>query len=53
MLVEPWKKDTMLRLSPRCDKEEEIFEKMLEYYPNSKIIDVQNKQKQVLREISE
>jgi len=34
------------------DKNEEIFKKMLEYYPNSKIIDVQNNPKQVLKEIS-
>ncbi|SDA42368.1 glycosyltransferase [Methanobrevibacter millerae] len=34
------------------DKEEEIFKKMLEYYPNSKIIDVQNETKDVLNEIS-
>ena len=34
------------------DKDEEICKKMVEYYPNSKIIDVQNDTKQVLKEIS-
>ena len=35
------------------DKDEEIFKRMLEYYPNSKIIDVQSETKQVLKEISQ
>ena len=53
MLVEPCEKKYNVGIVPhRWDKEEEIFEKMLEYYPNSKIIDVQNKPRQVLSEIS-
>lgn len=35
------------------DKDEEIFKKMLEFYPNSKFIDVQNKTEDVLKEISQ
>ena len=53
LLVEPCEKRYNLGIIPhRWDKEEEIFEKMLEYYANSKIIDVQNKPREVLREIS-
>ena len=35
------------------DKDEEIFKRMLEHYPNSKFIDVQNKTEDVLKEISQ
>lgn len=35
------------------DKKEEIFEKMLEHYPNSKIFDVHADTKQLLKELSQ
>lgn len=53
MIVEPCEKKYNIGIVPHfLDKNEEIFEKMLEYYPNSKFIDVQNESKQVLKEIS-
>ena len=53
MSVKPSEKKYFVGITPHLlDKKEEIFEKMLEYYPNSKIIDVQNESKQVLKEIS-
>ena len=53
MIVQASEKKHHMGIIPhRCDKHEELFEKMLEYYPNSKIIDVQNDPKQVLNEIS-
>ena len=53
MLVEPCEKKYSVGIVPhRWDKEEEVFKKMLEHYPNSKIIDVQNEPSQVLKEIS-
>lgn len=53
MIVESCEKKYHVGIVPHgIDKEEEIFEKMLEYYPNSKIIDVQNEPRDVLKEIS-
>lgn len=53
MLVEPCEKKYNVGIVPhRWDKGEKIFERMLEYYPNSRIIDVQNQPEQVLKEIS-
>lgn len=53
MIVEPCEKKYVVGIIPhRWDKEEEVFKKMLNHYPNSIIIDVQNKPVQVLKEIS-
>ena len=53
LIVKPHGKKYHVGIIPQYwDKKEEIFEKMLEYSPNSKIIDVQNEPKQVLKEIS-
>ena len=53
LLVEPCEKKYHVGIVPhRWDKKEEVFERMLEYYPNSKFIDVQNEPRQVLKEIS-
>lgn len=54
MIVEPAEKKYNVGIIPHfLDKNEGIFKEMLEYYPNSKFIDVQNDSKQVLKEISE
>lgn len=53
LIVEPSEKKYSVGIVPhRWDKDEVIFERMLEHYPNSKIIDVQNEPEQVLKEIS-
>lgn len=54
MIINPSEKKYNVGIVPhRWDKPEEILEKMLEYYPNSKIIDVHDDPKQVLKEISQ
>lgn len=54
LIVEPNNKKYFMGIIPHyIDKNEEIFKKMLEYYPNSKFIDVQNEPETVLKEISE
>lgn len=54
MLVKPCKKKYNVGIVPhRWDKTEKVFKKMLDFYPNSKIIDVQNNPQQVLKDISE
>ena len=54
LLVEASDKKYSIGIVPHYeDKNEEIFKKMLEYYPNSKFIDVQNKTEDVLKEISQ
>ena len=53
LIVKPSEKKYFVGIVPHyVDKEEEIFKEMLDYYPNSKIIDVQNDPKDVLKEIS-
>ena len=54
LIVEPNNKKYSIGIVPHyIDKNEEIFKKMLEHYPNSKFIDVQNEPETVLKEISE
>ena len=54
LIVKPSEKKYSLGIIPHfVDRNEEIFKKMLEYYPNSKFIDVQEETKDVLKEISE
>ena len=54
LIVEPDNKKYSIGILPHyIDKNEEIFKKMLEHYPNSKFIDVQNEPETVLKEISE
>lgn len=53
LIVKPSKKEYSVGIIPHyVDKNEKIFKKMLEYYPNSKFIDVQKETKDVLKEIS-
>ncbi len=53
LLVKSSEKKWCIGIVPHyVDKDEEIFKKMLEYYPNSKIIDVQDETKHVLKELS-
>lgn len=53
LLVEASGKKYSIGIVPHyVDKDEAIFKKMLEHYPNSKFIDVQNKTENVLKEIS-
>lgn len=53
MIVKPSDKKYNVGIVPHyIDKDEEIFKKMLEHYPNSKFIDVQDETNQVLKEIS-
>lgn len=54
MIVEPCEKKYHVGLVPHhWDVNEEVFERMLNYYPNSKFIDVHDEPKQVLKEISQ
>lgn len=54
LIVKPSDKKYHVGIVPHyVDKDEEIFKKMLEHYPNSKFIDVQKETKEVLKEISE
>ncbi|MBQ7927986.1 MAG: polysaccharide pyruvyl transferase family protein [Methanobrevibacter sp.] len=54
MIIEPSEKKYHMGIVPhRWDKSERILQKMLEFYPNSKIIDVHDEPKQVLKEISQ
>lgn len=53
MIVKPCEKKYHVGLVPHhWDVDEEIFEKMLDYYPNSIFIDVHDEPKKVLKEIS-
>lgn len=52
-IVKPSEKKYSLGIIPHfLDKNEEIFEKMLQHYPNSILIDVQEEPKKVLEKIS-
>lgn len=54
LIVKPTDKKWHVGIVPHyVDKDEEIFKEMLEHYPNSKIIDVQDETEQILKEISE
>ncbi len=53
-IVQPTEKKYLLGIIPHFhDRNEEIFKKMLQHYPNSIIIDVQDEPQKVLKEISE
>ena len=53
-IVETCDKKYSIGIVPHyVDKDEKIFKEMLDYYPNSKFIDVQNKPEDVIKEISQ